>query len=325
MCYAKPGPRCSTHAAERVAAAESKLEQARKLNNPKKHERALVVLANAKAEYDLTPDGIAKLRDAGQDLSADIAEARREEQLAAYRAANPTVAQVAQWPAEKSYAHATGSTTHPKVLTALAQHPKWRVRSLTAENPRTPAPVLANLADEFPRQVASNPSAPAEVLSKIIHDPEHAYSPAFFAALRNESTSLADKQKGTGYVTDADGRYTAGAAAVLLSSRDTPQTELAALLGHGYSVARHPSCGQILQTVIAMEPPQRQWHGGPEMWSEHQLLLCRSDLTPRALTALAKTYTKHADAAEREAMLSEVLFHRNCPDYLKEAYARQAA
>ncbi|KAA6436432.1 hypothetical protein FQ330_03235 [Agrococcus sediminis] len=325
MCYAKPGPRCSTHAAQRLTAAETKLEQARKLNDPKKHERALVALANAKAEYKLTPDGIAKLRDAGQDLSADIAQSRRDKQLIAYRAANPTLAQIAQWSEERSYAHATGDTTHPKVLTALSQHRKWRVRTLTAENARTPASVLAILADEFPRQVASNPSAPTEVLSKLIHDPQHAYSPAMFAALRNPNTTAADKEAGMGYVTDAEGRYTVGAAAVLLSSRDTPQNELSRLLSHGYSVARHPSCGNTLQTVIASLPPQQRMNGGVEMWSEHQLLLCRGDLTPRALTALAHTYTKHADPDEREAMLSEVLFHRACPDYLKEAYARQAA
>lgn len=69
MCYALPGPRCSSHASKAVI-------RARKAGDEE-------ALREAQKEYALTPQGIAELRAKGRDEAADKALALREARLAA--------------------------------------------------------------------------------------------------------------------------------------------------------------------------------------------------------------------------------------------------
>ena len=69
MCYALPGPRCSSHALKAVI-------RARKAGDEE-------ALREAQKEYALTPQGIAELRAKGRDEAADKALALREARLAA--------------------------------------------------------------------------------------------------------------------------------------------------------------------------------------------------------------------------------------------------
>lgn len=69
MCYALPGPRCSSHAFKAVI-------RARKAGDEE-------ALREAQKEYALTPQGIAELRAKGRDEAADKALALREARLAA--------------------------------------------------------------------------------------------------------------------------------------------------------------------------------------------------------------------------------------------------
>ena len=70
MCYRKPGPRCSPHARARmVSALEAK--------DYKRYEEA-------KAEYELTPDGIRELRVSGNEDKANQKQAERESLISKY-------------------------------------------------------------------------------------------------------------------------------------------------------------------------------------------------------------------------------------------------
>lgn len=75
MCYRKPGPRCTSHAQERLASAEKSLS-----SNPSTLRYAAV--RRARDEYDMTPGGLRELQD---KMDAAKNEADREMYLNRFR------------------------------------------------------------------------------------------------------------------------------------------------------------------------------------------------------------------------------------------------
>lgn len=67
MCYPKPGPRCSPHARANLEKAVASGDHA--------------AIDAARRAYNVTPDGIQELRDAGRDLEADISVNIRQQQF----------------------------------------------------------------------------------------------------------------------------------------------------------------------------------------------------------------------------------------------------
>lgn len=92
MCYPKPGPRCSKHAAERLKTALQRVEEYKGDDDTRKkalRERAV----EAQKEYYTSPKGIAlleqKAKDSGDAKDVAVAKAakeRRQKMIAAYKA-----------------------------------------------------------------------------------------------------------------------------------------------------------------------------------------------------------------------------------------------
>lgn len=106
MCKPSPGPRCSGHAKEQVAAAKERLAEAEAAFDKAPTQatdvartEAAAKLEEAKKNYLATPKGIKALRKAGKNEAADYYEGVRESQTAAWKEVEPTRA------LEKSIAH----------------------------------------------------------------------------------------------------------------------------------------------------------------------------------------------------------------------------
>lgn len=82
MCYAKPGPRCSYHATQRLHSAKEVYK-----SHPSEKNKAKVRAATV--EYLMSPRGIAQLHASGEHELAAAAEKERESKIAAYEAQNP--------------------------------------------------------------------------------------------------------------------------------------------------------------------------------------------------------------------------------------------
>lgn len=194
MCYAKPGPRCSEHASEKLKHARTA-----QLSSPSKRNAA--ALAAAEAEYALTPAGIHALRASGLNeveggniehgvalmKQADTNEGERERLIAAAR----VVGSIKKMDYLERSVLAAEIATPVEVLEHLAHDRDHRIREDVAANTSTSATALTSLtedADEWVRHSAMmNPSTPVEVLSKAAKDEER-YAELRWALASNPAT-----------------------------------------------------------------------------------------------------------------------------------------
>jgi len=95
MCYPKPGPRCSAHAATRLLKASEALKGKSSFTNYEIYETLKAKEAEAQADYDATPAGFKQLERRihnGEGIKdeyktrLDLGKARRKEQLSAIKA-----------------------------------------------------------------------------------------------------------------------------------------------------------------------------------------------------------------------------------------------
>ena len=191
MCYKAPGPRCTGHAIAQLQRAQRAYSTSPSITTKQAYDLAI-------ANFHSTPAGIIGLREQGQHLEADLAQARRTAQLNAYKQAKltttpPNNEDLTNRSEDMNnlvvrVAMSENPTTPPEVLTKLSEDEEERVRVGVAENPATLPEVLTKLSEDKARVrvgVASNPATPPEVLAKLSDD-EDPYVPIWVAS--NPST-----------------------------------------------------------------------------------------------------------------------------------------
>ena len=88
-------------------------------------------------------------------------------------------------------AYAINPKADPELLSILAAHQNWSVRSAVAESPNTPESALDHLADDSrcTANVAKNPNASSKTLARILAGADRG-GEAYNNALANKSLSL---------------------------------------------------------------------------------------------------------------------------------------
>jgi hypothetical protein len=197
MCYALPGPRCSSH-------TKSAMDKARKEYDENPTQENKDALKSAINKYLETPDGIEYLKRKGKTKEANAMERIRQRRLDAYHAANGSKTRAKADPGglndklalannpetstdvvlklkkdknPKVRNAIASSTMNPDVLTLLSDDTDHKVVLTVASNEATRTDDLENMFRRHEATasvvgaIAKNPKCPASVYAHIVAQP----------------------------------------------------------------------------------------------------------------------------------------------------------
>lgn len=149
-----------------------------------KREVAMKAYNKAKEEYATSPEGIKQLRKQGNNAKADECQAKRKEQMQAFKAKKAQAESEERKQLIGSYNQgvsfrdkqklANADNTHPVILECIVAENSLLLSAEVASNPHTPDKLLKTLASNkenlVRERVARNPSTSVSILRKLAKD-----------------------------------------------------------------------------------------------------------------------------------------------------------